>query len=128
LSGYALKSRNSSRALRADGDQGAERNRRSWQRSRYVPLFVASEREARDMPVTYHVVVVFDRDEDGDPKPGEARETTNATAGERTARALSGQHAGAVASTRTGDPATGEFQDGVVLAQFGDVDLDALSS
>ena len=82
----------------------------------------------RDMLVTYHVVVVFDRDEDGDLKPSEARETTNATAGERAARALSGQHAGAVAFTRTGDPATGEFQDGVVLAQFGDVDLDALSS
>jgi hypothetical protein len=26
------------------------------------------------------------------------------------------------------DPATGDFRDGAVLAQFGDVDLDALSA
>jgi hypothetical protein len=80
------------------------------------------------MPVTYHVVVVFDRDEEGGLKPGEAQEATNSAAATRRARALSGQHAGAVAFTRTGDPATGEFQDGAVLAQFGDVDLDALSA
>jgi hypothetical protein len=39
------------------------------------------------MPVTYHVVVIFDRDEEGNLKPGEAREATNAAAaarGERT--------------------------------------------
>jgi hypothetical protein len=36
-------------------------------------------------------------------------------------------HAGALAFSRTGDPATGEFQDAVVLAQFGEVDLDSLS-
>jgi hypothetical protein len=35
--------------------------------------------------------------------------------------------AGAVAFSRTGDPATGEFEDAVVLAHFGEVDLDALS-
>jgi hypothetical protein len=32
------------------------------------------------MPVTYYVVVVFDCDEDGDLKPGEAWEATNAAA------------------------------------------------
>jgi hypothetical protein len=31
---------------------------------------------------------------------------------------------GALAFSRTGDPATGEFQDGVTLAPFGEVDLD----
>jgi hypothetical protein len=31
---------------------------------------------------------------------------------------------GALAFPRTGDPATGEFQDGVILARFGEVDLD----
>jgi hypothetical protein len=36
-------------------------------------------------------------------------------------------HAGALAFSRTGDPATGEFPDAVVLAQFGEVDLDSLS-
>jgi predicted acylesterase/phospholipase RssA len=33
----------------------------------------------------------------------------------------------AVAFSRTGDPSIGDFQDAVVLAQFGDVDLNALS-
>jgi hypothetical protein len=32
-----------------------------------------------------------------------------------------------LAFSRTGDPATGEFQDAVVLAQFDEVDLDSLS-
>jgi hypothetical protein len=36
-------------------------------------------------------------------------------------------HAGALAFSRTGDPATGEFQDAVVLALFGEVDLNSLS-
>jgi len=80
------------------------------------------------MPVTYYVVVYFDRDEEDNLKAGEAREATNAAAAERAARALAAQHAGAVAFSRTGDPATGDFRDGAVLAQFGDVDLDALSA
>jgi hypothetical protein len=80
------------------------------------------------MSVTCHVVAVFDRDEEGNLKPGEALEVTNAAAAERAARGLAEQHAGAVAFSRTGDPATGEFQDGAILAQFGDVDLDALSA
>jgi hypothetical protein len=42
-------------------------------------------------------------------------------------RALAVGHAGALAFSRTGDPATGEFQDAVVLAQFGEVALDSLS-
>jgi hypothetical protein len=46
----------------------------------------------------------------------------------RAARALAGRHAGALAFSRTGDPATGEFQDGAVLAQFAEVDLDAPSA
>jgi hypothetical protein len=45
---------------------------------------------------------------------------------ERRARALAVGHAGALAFSRTGDPATGEFKDGVALAQFGEVDLDSL--
>jgi hypothetical protein len=30
--------------------------------------------------------------------------------------------------SRIDDPATGEFQDAVILAQFGEVDLEALSA
>ena len=35
---------------------------------------------------------------------------------ERRARALALEHAGALAFSRTGNPATGEFQDAVILA------------
>jgi hypothetical protein len=79
------------------------------------------------LPVTYHVVVAFDRDAEGDLKPGEAREVLSLIIAERRARALTVGHTGALAFFRTGDPATGEFQDAVVLAQFGEVDLDSLS-
>ena len=46
---------------------------------------------------------------------------------ERRARALALEHAGALAFSRTGNPATGEFEDAVILAQFGEVDLDSLA-
>jgi len=80
------------------------------------------------MAVTYYVVVPFDRDESGSLVAGEGQEAPSAFAAERKARAFALQHAGAVAFSRTGDPATGEFQDAVVLAQFGEVDLNALSA
>jgi hypothetical protein len=77
--------------------------------------------------VTYHVVVAFDRDAGGDLKAGEGREIMSPVVAERRARALVLEHAGAVAFSRTGNPATGEFQDAVILAQFGEVDLNVLS-
>jgi hypothetical protein len=79
------------------------------------------------MSVTYFVVVPFDRNDEGDLAAGEAREATSAGAAERGARELALRHAGAVAFSRTGDPSTGEFEDAVILAQFGDVDLNELS-
>jgi hypothetical protein len=45
---------------------------------------------------------------------------------ERRARALALEHAGAVAFSRTSDAATGEFEDAVIVARFGEVDLDSL--
>jgi hypothetical protein len=77
--------------------------------------------------VSYHVVVSFDRDAEGDLKPGEAQEVMSPIVAERRARALALEHAGALAFSRTGNPATGDFQDAVVLAQIGEVDLDSLS-
>ena len=77
--------------------------------------------------MTYHVVIVFDRDAEGDLKPGEAREVMSPVVAERRARALALEHAGALAFSRTGDPATGDFHDAVILARFGEVDLDLLS-
>ena len=74
--------------------------------------------------MTYHVVIAFDRDAEGDLKPCGPREVMSPIVAERRARAL--EHAGALALSRTGDPATGEFQDAVILARFGEVDLDSL--
>ena len=79
------------------------------------------------MPVTYHVVVAFDRDAEGDLKPGEAQEVMSPVVAERRARTLALDHAGVLAFSRTGNPATGEFLDAVILARFGEVDLDLLS-
>jgi hypothetical protein len=79
------------------------------------------------MPITYYVVVYFDRDDEGVLKPGAAREATHAWAAERAARFLAREHAGAVAFSRIGDPATREFRDATIIALLGEVDLEALS-
>ena len=75
--------------------------------------------------MTYHVVVAFDRDEEGEFR--EARKVMSPIVAERRARALALEHAGALAFSRTGNPATGEFGDAVILARFGEVALDLLS-
>ena len=75
---------------------------------------------------TYYVVIPFERDAAGDPRPGAAQEAISADAAERRARALARAHGGAVAFSRRGDPLTGEFDDPVVVARFGEVDLSAL--
>jgi hypothetical protein len=54
------------------------------------------------MEVTYHVVVTFDRDPDGDLKPGEAQELPNSRAAERRAGALALEHAGVIAFAELG--------------------------
>ena len=80
------------------------------------------------MDITYYVAVPFDRDDTGALTAGEAAETPSAPAAERKARSLAVMHAGAVAFSRVGDPTMGEFQEAVLLAQFGEVDLNALSA
>ena len=77
--------------------------------------------------VTYHVVVPFDRNGDGELEPGEPMEAPSAEMAQRRAASLARAHAGVVAFSRAGDPATGDFEDAVILSQAGDVDLDALS-
>jgi hypothetical protein len=77
--------------------------------------------------VTYYVVVRFDRNAEGELTAGEAKEVPSAASAERQARVAALAHAGAVAFSRTGDPPIGEFENAVVLAQFGEVDLNALS-
>lgn len=79
--------------------------------------------------VTYYVALPFTAAEDG-VAPGEAVECQSASAAVRRAEVLSRAtgNVGAVAFSRTGDPAVGEFSDAVVLKAFGDVpdDLNGL--
>jgi hypothetical protein len=63
---------------------------------------------------TYRLVVPFDRDEEGNLVPGEAKEAPNAA--KRRAQALAATHAGALAFKRTGDPDSGNFAEGEVIA------------
>jgi hypothetical protein len=73
------------------------------------------------MAITYFVALPFVANEDGELIPGEAQERLSAGAAVREARRMTLTAAGAVAFSRTGDPATGEFDDAVVIEQFGAV-------
>jgi hypothetical protein len=81
--------------------------------------------------VTYYVALAFKRsDEEGgeivacDPK--EARTSEHAI---RLAGSLATEqgHCGAIAFSRTGDPALGDFEDAVILKTIGEVDIGLLS-
>ena len=77
--------------------------------------------------VTYHVVLPFLLSEDGEPCPGEAQEAPNGAAAiARARRIVETSGGGAIAFCRSGDPATGEFDEAKVLATFGQVPADAL--
>jgi hypothetical protein len=81
--------------------------------------------------MTYYVALAFKRSEDGgeivacDPK--EARSAEQAI---RMAASLAGKegHCGAIAFSRTGDPALGDFEDAVILKTVGEVDIGLLST
>lgn len=79
--------------------------------------------------VTYFVALPFVAADDG-VAAGEPMECFNPTAVVARAEALSRKpgHVGAVAFSRTGDPATGDFGDAQVIKKFGQVpdDLSAL--
>jgi hypothetical protein len=82
--------------------------------------------------ITYYVALAFKRsDDDGgeivacDPK--EARSSEQAI---RLANSLaqSEGHCGAIAFSRAGDSAVGDFEDAVILKTMGDVDVGLLSA
>jgi hypothetical protein len=79
--------------------------------------------------VTYHIALPFIAADDG-IAAGEPTECFNPVAVVMRAEALSRNegHVGAVAFSRTGDPAAGDFSDAKVTRKFGDVpnDLSAL--
>ena len=79
--------------------------------------------------VTYYDALPFVAADDG-IEDGEPTECFNPNAAIKRAEALSRKesHVGAVAFSRTGDPATGDFSDAKVIRKYGDVpdDLSAL--
>lgn len=73
------------------------------------------------MPLTYYVALPFIRNEEGELVPGEAQDRQSVSSAESLARRLAETAAGAVAFSRTGEPATGDFEDAVVIRSFGEV-------
>jgi hypothetical protein len=80
--------------------------------------------------ITYFVALAFKRSEDGgdilacDPK--EARSSDQAIRMAASLARMEG-NCGAVAFSRTGDPALGDFEDAVILKTAGEVDIAQLS-
>jgi hypothetical protein len=72
--------------------------------------------------VTYYVALPFVASEDGSA-PGEAEECRTPSQAVMRAEALSRKegHVGAVAFSRSGDLATGEFSDATLIKKFGDL-------
>ena len=79
------------------------------------------------MSVTYFVVLSFVRDENGDLIAEEGAEAPSAFSAQRRAQARVGKKVGAIAFSRTGDPAIGEFEDAVIIGQYGEVPSDVLA-
>ncbi len=78
--------------------------------------------------ITYHVVVPFCRDDEGNVVTGEAKEAPNGETARRRAQALASApgNVGGIAFSRTGDPSSGDFGEAVIVATFGEVELGAL--
>ena len=51
----------------------------------------------------------------------EGVEAPSASSAQRRAQSMLGKKAGAIAFSRTGDPAIGEFADAIILGRYGDV-------
>jgi hypothetical protein len=78
------------------------------------------------MTLLFFVALPFERDADGEVVPGEAREAQSQIAAMRLASALAAIKVGALAFFRTGDPSTGEFEDAIILARYGEVAEEAI--
>ena len=76
------------------------------------------------MSVTYYVVVPFTADESGDLVPMEPIEAQSAGSAMRRAADIAASKGGAIAFSRTGKPATGDFGDAVILGRYGEVPTD----
>jgi hypothetical protein len=82
--------------------------------------------------MTYYVVLAFKRSEDdgGEIVACDPKEARSAEQAIRMATSLAAKegHCGAIAFSRTGDPALGDFEDAVILKTIGEVDIGLLST
>jgi hypothetical protein len=78
--------------------------------------------------VTYFVAIPFRLSEDGAIVAGEPHECRDGGKASRVAAVMAAdpKNCGAIAFSRTGDPALGDFEDAVIITQIGDVDGAAL--
>ena len=74
--------------------------------------------------LTYYVVLPFFRTSDGEVLADEPIEVSDADRARRQAERVARSKGGAIAFSRTGDPVSGEFDDAVILASFGEVPND----
>ncbi len=80
--------------------------------------------------MTYYVALGFKRSEDsGDIVACDPKEARSAEQAIRMAASLAAEdgHCGAIAFSRSGDPALGDFEDAVILKAVGEVDTGLLS-
>ncbi len=77
--------------------------------------------------VTYYVVQGFLRGKNGYPIPEESQEVPNARYARALCERLMLDRMAAVAFSRSGDPATGEWQDAVVICRLGAVSDELLA-
>lgn len=69
--------------------------------------------------LTYFVVQTFQRSPRGIIYPEEPRQVQSAEIARRTAARLASEAEAVVAFSRTGDPTTGDFDDAVIIANYG---------
>jgi hypothetical protein len=81
--------------------------------------------------VTYYVALAFRKTEDdgGGIVACDPREVRSSEQASRMAASLAAEagHSGAIAFSRTRDPALGDFEDAVILKTVGEVDIGLLS-
>jgi hypothetical protein len=80
--------------------------------------------------LTYYVALAFTRSEGGDIVACEPREARSSDQAIRMAGSLAAMegHCGAIAFSRTGDPAFGDFDDALILKAIGEVDSGLLTA
>jgi hypothetical protein len=88
------------------------------------------DREGLMAAMTYYVALAFKRSEDnGEVVACDPKEARSADQAIRMADSLAAEegHCGAIAFSRTGDPALGDFEDAVILKTVGEVDVGLLT-